>query len=649
MTRTALTTPTASRRDLVILAPYPPARSGIADYVAELVPLHAAEFEVTLVIADDAPFPAETGPRVLLASEYRKHRKQFEAALKLYHVGNNPDHCYIPDLLALDPGVVVLHDFNLGYLHEMATVKYGREQHHIDLMEAEYGALGHDILKWQMKNGYRELFAGYELPLNGTVLEHATAVITHSRQSQYRIAARVPHKPVWYVPHHLSPRAADYYTVPKKSARAILGLPPDETVITAIGFVTRAKQIAMTLAALESLREKIEPFRFVLAGERRPHEYDVDADIARSGLAGSVICTDYLNEESFFLHLVAADIVVNLRYPSAGEMSGTFVRALGLGVPTIVFDHGPMGELPDSTVRKIAWGPHAQTELETTLRDMINDAPGRRKLGANAAHHVRNEHDIERVAALYSRALRESPPPGAARIAPVRLHFPHTVALARKLRALDERTRRTLERASGAMWWNTPGVPLGSDPDHQALVVSDDCESTPALLCEMFQWRPDAVTAISLEAFLGEEVRRADGSPLAAAGYTLALVAIPAVMDEVSSAQLMRRINAALRLGGRLCMETRMEALADAAKALLGRGQLPARLKDAGFSEIRIRSLQDGLIPEISTGQIRPADSRQSAYATARKASSYAVWRFTNAPDGLPKRWGGRVGFAQAR
>ena len=36
-------------------------------------------------------------------------------------------------------------------------------------------------------------------------------------------------------------------------------------------------------------------------------------------------------------------------------MSGTLIRALGMGAPAVVFDVGPMGELPRTVVRKVAW------------------------------------------------------------------------------------------------------------------------------------------------------------------------------------------------------------------------------------------------------------------------------------------------------
>lgn len=259
----------AAREPLVVFSPYAPSANGIADYVGELMPYHRADFDVTLVIADDAVVPVEDPhtPRILLASEFRRHRGFFARAPKIYHVGNNPDHCYMLDFLARDPGIVVLHDYNLNYMHEVATQGWKWRNGYWPALQLEYGMIGKDAVRSRFERPDRGQFATYELPLNGDVLEAATGVITHARYVQYKVAARVPHKPVWYVPHHLSPATAHYSQITRSEARRQLGLPENEIIITAPGFITYAKRIPMLLTALSALRTRVPPFRLVLAGE----------------------------------------------------------------------------------------------------------------------------------------------------------------------------------------------------------------------------------------------------------------------------------------------------------------------------------------------------------------------------------------------
>ena len=51
--------------------------------------------------------------------------------------------------------------------------------------------------------------------------------------------------------------------------------------------------------------------------------------------------------------MAACDVLVNLRYPTMGETSGSVIRALSLGKPLVVSDVGWFRELPDDVVLKV--------------------------------------------------------------------------------------------------------------------------------------------------------------------------------------------------------------------------------------------------------------------------------------------------------
>ncbi len=416
--------------------------------------------------------------------------------------------------------------------------------------------------------------------------------------------------------------------------------------MTALGFVTRAKQIPLALSALASLRGRVPPFRFILAGERRPDEYDVDADIARSGLKSQVICTDYLDEELFFHHLAAADIIVNLRYPSGGEMSGTLIRALGMGLPTLVLDLGPMGELPDQVVRKIAWQEDSQDALTKALHQLMSDASARSALGARASAYIGEVHAVERIADRYSRVLHEAPPANriAHRSEPLTLHFPGSKNGAARLRRLERRGEQAVREADGRLWWQTGSAPLGSDNDKRALVVCANPAQTSELLSGMFGWAPDAITAMSLDAFLGPAVRSRDGDPVPAGSFAFALVVVPSDLEEHQAALLMRRLNGALQNGASIAFEIHADATKPENRhAPLVESHLGQRLRDAGFASVREFGPQDGFIPELVVPCDDETETRRFACATARKVSDYSVWRFAFALEGLPLRHGGRL------
>src|SRR5581483_1765944 len=128
----------------------------------------------------------------------------------------------------------------------------------------------------------------------------------------------------------------------------------------------------------------------------------------------------YTGEQDFFRYLKAVDAVVNLRYPTAGETSGTLVRALGAGLPVIVSDFGQFGELPDDVCLKVSPGPDEERQLYAQLRKLAYRPTLREQLSRNAAHWARTECAVSRCAARYL-AFAEQLTPGARAGRPPRL------------------------------------------------------------------------------------------------------------------------------------------------------------------------------------------------------------------------------------
>lgn len=602
------------------------------------------DFDVTLVLADDAPLPEDfaNGPRIILASEFRRHRSFFSNAPKLYHVGNNPAHCYMLEFITTDPGIVVLHEFNLNYLHQSATAVYPESNAYKRAIVREYGVFGDDNVVWQSARPDRELFAMYETPLNGMILEHADSVVAHSRYVQFKVAARAPHIPVWHIPHHLSPQVREFAHVSKSAARKRLGLPQQPLIVSVLGFVTRAKQLTFSLNALAELRNRIPSFRFVIAGEQKPAEYDIAPQVESSGLKDVTLCTEYLEESEFFLHVAAADVVVNLRYPSAGETSGTLIRALGMGKPCIIFDDGPMGELPDTAVRKVAWGESAQQEFTAALYDLIAFAPKRRSLGANAAAYARKHLRVEHIARKYADVVQSN----RRRVPPTtkfgaRHYFPSAGLTARRVRSSGVDTAESLRACPARQWIASSAVAMGGCGG-SALVVSEQPDLLRVLLCDLFDWARESVTTMTLKDFLGERIRGADGQPVQSGIFDVALVTVPANMPENKCALLMRRINAALRTGGSATIETWHDVVGKEAEPPLCGTKLADRLRDAGFDSIRRHFTSEGLFMKLLTSDAKEDTNLQSACAIGRKVSQMAVWRFDDRLTGFPSFIGGR-------
>ena len=118
-------------------SPLPPRKSGIADYSAALLPRLANQVDLEVFVED---------PGVRCDSLRVRPHKEYRAAdfeITLYQAGNNPDHVFVYDAAIEQPGVVVLHEFNLHHLIAAATIRRGDWDGY--LREAEYNGGAKEI------------------------------------------------------------------------------------------------------------------------------------------------------------------------------------------------------------------------------------------------------------------------------------------------------------------------------------------------------------------------------------------------------------------------------------------------------------------------------------------------------------------------
>ncbi len=406
-----------TRPPLAIFSPLPPSRSGIADYHAELLPHLARHFEIACVIDDRAPSPvAELEVEVVRASQWRAQTTRDQKTPRLYHLGNNPDHTFALQALWERPGVTVLHDFTLHHLLLGETVAKLDHESYQDLLAYDHGRLGRRLGAMLLRGVFTE-YQQFVLPLNGTVLDSSLGMIVHSGASLRRIQSSRPDLPATRIPHHLGPQPAAALSANRASLREACGYATDEFVVTSLGFITPPKQIELCLKALVRMREELPPFRYVLVGEKNL-SYDIDAQVRRYGLQDRVQITGYVSMDDFHRYVRASDAVVNLRYPSAGETSGTLVRALGLARPCVVFDFDSFADYPADTVMKIPLNTDDERPLAAAILQLARDAPLRDRIGRRAAEHVHQQHDLAANAERYAEFIHRVHDPGAVRTPP---------------------------------------------------------------------------------------------------------------------------------------------------------------------------------------------------------------------------------------
>src|SRR6185312_2727190 len=134
--------------------------------------------------------------------------------------------------------------------------------------------------------------------------------------------------------------------------------------------------------------------------------FDLDRRLQRLGLAGDGLVREgWVDEARLWALMGGSDALVNLRYPTMGETSGSVIRGLSLGKAMIVSDVGWFAELPDDVALKI---PVDEYEVPTLAAALKLVTQRHEQLGARALAYMRDEHDLDRAAAGYARAIEEA-------------------------------------------------------------------------------------------------------------------------------------------------------------------------------------------------------------------------------------------------
>jgi glycosyltransferase involved in cell wall biosynthesis/SAM-dependent methyltransferase len=387
---------------LAYFTPLPPSKSGIADYNAELLPYLARGAEIAVFVQGDDEFIENRNREdyvVYQATSFDEIHLRDPFDLCIYHQGNNPHHEYIFERALVTPGLLVLHEHCLHHLIAGMTLARGDEEGYWNELFYAYGRRGSRLAEIRA-GGVGSEYQQFLFPLNRRLAEGSLGVIVHNAYSFEQLEGVREGCPVEIIPHHLSPKTYELDAMDKAECRRLLGIPEDAWVIASLGFVTQSKRIPVVLAAFKQLLTDMPKSFYLIVGEDHPI-WAVAPLIEEMGLGEKVRLTGYATERDFFRYLKAVDVIVNLRFPTAGETSGTLIRSLGAGKPVIVTDFGQFGEFPDDCCLKVRAGPTEERDLYTQLRALAYRPTLREGLSRRASEWVRRECDINRSAARY--------------------------------------------------------------------------------------------------------------------------------------------------------------------------------------------------------------------------------------------------------
>jgi glycosyltransferase involved in cell wall biosynthesis len=319
--------------------------------------------------------------------------------LAVYQIGNNVEfHLEIYRMAWHVPGLVVLHDLALddfvrGLLALNDPLGLPAVQEAID-----------------GRRHLRSIEARRNEPLRtpwaAAIARRARGIVVHAdfgRRYLEEVGCRTP---IYVVPHPPveTPEAISRSEARGRELRARVEARGCRTLLVAPGDVNEAKRLESLFAAVATLPDDVH---VAVVGRPVP-TWNIADTTGRHALGGRLHVELDVSDVDFLGWLHAADVVIDLRYPHRGEVSGSLARAMQVGRPAIVSATGTYLDAPEGTVLTIGAGPGDPQELAEQIRVLDQDPTLRATMGAAAKRYMDDLRTSEGTARGYVEAIRRT-------------------------------------------------------------------------------------------------------------------------------------------------------------------------------------------------------------------------------------------------
>lgn len=372
-------------RRVAFCGPVPPSKTGIATYDrAVLDGLERIGFTEELPIDVVWPLSQRSLTEVL----------PYEVAV--YQMGNNVEHHLDVYRTAWHvPGLVVLHDLALDDFVrglQAANDPLGT------LAVPEAGEAQRNLRSVDVRRN-----EPLRTPWAAAIARRARGIVVHADFGRRYLREMGCRTPVYVVPHPPveTPEAIERATSRAAALRTRVEAQGCRLLVVAPGEVNEAKRLETVFAAVASLPSDVH----VAVVGRPVSTWDIGAARGRHELGDRLHVVLDASDEDFLGWIAAADVVVDLRFPHRGEVSGSLARAMQVGRPTIVSATGTYLDEPEGTVVTIAAGPGDPGELAARIHLLGRDVELRTSIGARARAYMEELRVSDATAHGYAEAI----------------------------------------------------------------------------------------------------------------------------------------------------------------------------------------------------------------------------------------------------
>ncbi len=382
----------SSRPRIALFSPVNPKQSGISDYTEKLIPYLSPHFNIHLYLDGYNPSNDSLSEHVTVhhRRDYEWQRRLTPYRLNIYQIGNNSQHQYIYPVMFRYPGLVFLHEINIHRARAFELLNNRQVNAYRNEMEYCHGDMGSQVANLVYRGFQSELIYDW-YPMLKLVCDAAGHIAVHNDYSRTAVEEFMDARDVSVVPAPL----IDTQWPQRDAARETLNINSETLIIAAFGFVAPGKGLESAIKSFLRLSEIRPDAQFLMVGKCLDPEYQnaLMSQVPESHQA-RVIITGFVSDDTFLSYLMAADICVNLRYPSQGEASSSLLRIMGAGKPVLIPWYRQFKEIPRDACIHIPLAPNEDDAVVEALMMLSENSTRATQIGEKAREYVRVNNGI---------------------------------------------------------------------------------------------------------------------------------------------------------------------------------------------------------------------------------------------------------------
>lgn len=318
----------AGRRSKVaFLTPFPPDRSGVADYTRRSIEEIGRLVDVDVYCETTNPAPTSGVENFFPLSDAPFVSGKYDATISV--VGNSHFHTKIIEAQVEHGGPCLIHDNRLAELYnwwkgplefqKLATQWLGRE-------------VGFDeCQEWVRDPGkLPSLFYDELIPKAKPLILHSKGICEHVKRL-YGVAAA-------YLPFCIYRDFYEHQLTPehKRETRSRLGIKESEFAIITLGLVSPHKAPDQCIEAISLARQQGIDAHLYFVGSIEGQQEKLHHAARKYGVEDAIhLFEDWIDEQKYVDFVLAADMAIQLRNHFFGGLSGAMLDCIASGLVTI--------------------------------------------------------------------------------------------------------------------------------------------------------------------------------------------------------------------------------------------------------------------------------------------------------------------------